>query len=679
MANRVNNNGINAEVNVGGAVKVNVSIGEKARVSENQSKGIFQNVNENYTKNPQHARAGGQNNQGKHTGKDKPKADAPPAQNDAPPVANEDRANDVPRVVTRKMSPDDVEVGGDAALLNRPARGENGQPKPSSQGILNGQGHHKQGNQGQNPPPAQTPTGPSILILPTDQPLNQQTIAAQTNPQTGTTLNVQSSVSARLNSPVVLQATAHDNGNHFGQYKNGQLSAPVTANGSANRQINPSNNHPNLGVNYSVSLNLRADGNQPFGLIRQAVTQVLQRNDVYLSHNTINRLINNQTFQTSTGTFSQTRIALPREVDNFIQTVGRQVLSLLDNSHHNQKLIHQLSKEIAHQLRDNMQTVRQQILKNTDLGALDFKQLNVREKMHVAVELLPQHLPAKAVEPLLHHKAPEVLDGLLLARGLIVPSERAVEVRNLVAAKSSVLPAEVSMTALRDVGQLVKTLIADTAAAKTTANLDLAVQKFVKILLANNELGVLLATITLAAQSQNQGGLVSRSLALAQIYELINQLVQAGEKALKETAAEKNFVQKERNIFAADAVSTVEDFDESKILPAKTHAGEAAGSLRQFLEFNPAFVYDNSTSAFNNPEDARQAQKDFIDLYHNDIAEWLESGKHRFVKEIDFDKPVGVVVERGNDSVFTANTARFVLVRDSSVQGWHFLKSFLVK
>jgi hypothetical protein len=72
-------------------------------------------------------------------------------------------------------------------------------------------------------------------------------------------------------------------------------------------------------------------------------------------------------------------------------------------------------------------------------------------------------------------------------------------------------------------------------------------------------------------------------------------------------------------------------------------------------------------------------QKDFIDLYHNDIAEWLESGKHRFVKDYDFDKPVGVVVERGSDGVFTANTARFVLVRDGSVQGWHFLKSFLVK
>jgi len=299
--------------------------------------------------------------------------------------------------------------------------------------------------------------------------------------------------------------------------------------------------------------------------------------------------------------------------------------------------------------------------------------------MHVAVDLLPQHLPPKVLEHLQNHKPHEVINGLLLARGLIVPNEQAAEIRNLVAFKASVLPSEISMTTMRDVGQLVKILIADTAAAKTTANLDLAVQKFVKILLANNELGVLLATINLAAQSQNQSGLIGRSLALAQIYELINQLIQAGEKALKEAAPEKNALLKDRNIFQSNGLAAAEDFDESKIQLTKLNAHEAAASLRQFLEFSPAFVHDKSTSAFNNPDDARQAQKDFINLYHDDIGEWLESGKHRLVKDYDFDKPVGVVVERGSDRTFTATTARFVLVRDGSVQGWHFLKTFLVK
>jgi hypothetical protein len=641
MANPVNNSGINAKVSVGGALDVDVKIGGAARVSDNQSKGIFENVNENYTKNPNHSRppdnAGDVN--------DAPQSRAGSA--DTPPAQNEDFANDVPRN-NRTNNQDDVETGEDGALINRPARGEDGGAKPSEQGILNGRGHQKTENQGQTQQP-----GPPILILPNDNQGNQQTGTTQTTP------------------PIIFLPNQSDQGKNGGQQNN----PPVFTTGNPNRQ----NNQPNMGVNYSVNLNLRANGNQPFGVIRQVVTQVLRQNDIYLSHNTINRLINNQTFQNPARAFSPTPVNLPRTVNNLFQTIGRQVLSLLDNSHQNHKLIHQISKEISHQIRENIQNARHEILKNTDLGALHFKHLNIREKMHVAVELLPPHLPPKALEHLQNHKADEVLRGLLLTRGLIVPNEQAAEIRNLVAFKSSVLPSEVSMTALRDVGQLVKTLIADTAAAKTTANLDLAVQKFVKILLANNELGVLLATINLATQTQNQGGLVSRSLALAQIYELINQLIQAGEKALREAAPEKNIPPKERNIFQPVGLSALEEADESKILQTRTHAGEVAGSLRQFLEFNPAVIYDNSASAFDNPDDARAARDNFIDLYHDDIAAWLESGKHRFVKDFDFDKPVGVVVERGSDRFFTANRARFVLVRDGSVEGWHFLKSFLVK
>jgi hypothetical protein len=412
-------------------------------------------------------------------------------------------------------------------------------------------------------------------------------------------------------------------------------------------------------------------------LIRAVVDQVLRQSDIYLSHNALNRLINNQTFQNS----GRLQNDLPREINNLVQNVRRQVLSLLDNSAHNHKLIHQISKEIAHQIRDTVHEAKQAFLKNPDLGAAHFKHLNLKEKMHAAVELLPSHLPPKALENLQNHRTPEVLNALLLTRGLVSGNEQPADVRNLVLLKSSVLPAEVSITALRDVGHLVKVLIHDTAAAKTTVNLDLAVQKFVKILIANNELGVLLATVNLAAQSGNKGGLVGRSLALAQIYELINRLIQAGERALREAApdASKKALQKERNIFLPHGLAVIEEADDTQFQLNKFTASDTAGALRQFLEFNPAFVFDRSTSAFNNPDDTRQARQDFVDLYHDDIAAWLESGKHRFVKDFDFDKPVGVIVERGNDRFFTANTARFVLVRDGSVQGWHFLKSFLVK
>lgn len=630
-SNPVNNNGINIKADVGGVVKVDLKVGGTARVSENQSQGIFKSVNDNYTKNPNHSRteatAGDRVQQPQSTAKE----------TGAPPPKTQDTANDRP-ITNRKMDPNNLELGEDTAIVKAGNRGENG--------AGNGRGPHKVGQQGQAQGQTPTTQGPPILQLPADLP------------QTGTTQGT----------PIIY--LPHDNGNHYGQHKN----IPVFTNG--NPQGNQPTFLPTLGVQYSVNQNLIAHNNQPYGVMRQVVNQVLRANNIYLSNNTINRLINNQTFQNSTRGLPP-QANLPQNVNNLIQTIGRQVLSLLDNSHQNQKLIHQLSKEIAHQLRDNIQTARHDIIKNKDLGALEFKHLNVREKMHVAVELLPQHLPAKAMEQLQNHRPQEVLDGLLLTRGLIVPQERAADIRNLVASKTSVLPSEISMTALRDVGQLVKTLIADTAAAKTTVNLDLAVQKFVKILLANNELGVLLATVNLAAQMPGQAGLVSRSLALAQIYELINQLIQAGEKALRD--ADKSVLLKDRNIFQSTGLKALEDLDESKIQLNKHHANEASGALRQFLEFNPAFVNDKSASAFNNPDDARAAQKDFIDFYHNDIAQWLESGKHRFVKDFDFDKPLGVVVERGSEHTFTANTARFVLVRDGSVQGWHFLKSFLVR
>ncbi|HEY0460687.1 MAG TPA: RNase A-like domain-containing protein [Pyrinomonadaceae bacterium] len=640
MANPVNNSGINAQVSVGGALKANVNAGGAARrISDTQSKDIFESVNENYTKNPNHSRPAEQAGDADQSHQNQVKA----GNNSAPPglakdVQEEHAAPPAPNKRTKN-----ADIGEGAALLKTAARGENGDVKSSRQGILNGRGQQKS----QVPPePVETPP---IVILPTDTKGNQTTIETP---------------------PII--APPNGNGNHGGPHNN----AP----GSTVR--NPRINNQNaFGTRFSVDLSLRANGNQPTGVIRNVVNQILRQNDVYLSHNTLNRLISSRTFNNSTRGFNHPAVNLPREVNQLFQTVSRRALSLLDNSRQNHKLIHEISKEIGRELRENVQASKAAIFKTADLRALHFKHLNINEKMEVAVDLLPQHLPEKALAPIQHHQPREVLDAFLLARGLIVPSEKASEIRNLLAAKSSVLPPAISMTALRDVGQLVKTLIADTAAAKTTANLDSAVQKFVKILLANNELGVLLATISLVAQTTNESGLVSRSLALAQIYELINQLIPAGEKALGEAAPEKNILQKERNIFhAAPALSAVDDTDESRAQINKLHAQEAtAGSLRQFLEFNPALVYDKSASAFHNPDDARQARDNFINLHHDDLLAWLESGNHRFVKDFDFDKPVGVVVERGSESVFTATTARFVLVRDGSVQGWHFLKSFLVK
>ncbi len=612
-SNPVNGNGgINANVNLGGGIlKADVNIGGGAKVLNNHGENnAIQNVNENLARNPNHAPTVGQN---QDTANDKTTPNTQTNTNDhtAPP----------------RQQPIDVQEpagGQDGIHVQQNNRGGgNGALNASETGLLNGRGHHKVGHQipGQQTPP--------IVILP-----NQQ-------------------------------------GN--GNTRNGGVQTPPIIffpNGQGN---NPNGNLPTMGVNFSLSLNLLAHGNQSYGVIRNVVTQVLRDNDIYVSRNTINRLISPQTLNNPAKN-------LPHEINSLVQNVSRQVLSILNTSGQNNKLIHQISKDISHQIRNNIQEAKQAFLKNTDFGAVRFEHLNVKEKMHVAVELLPNHLPAKALESIQNHKANEVLNALLLARGLVSANELPAEVRNLVMLKSSVLPSEVSITALRDVGQLVKVLINDTSAAKTTANLDLAVQKFVKILLANNELGVLLATVSLASQAQNQGGLVSRSLALAQIYELINRMIAAGEKALRDASnTSQTALQKDRNIFQSAGLAVVDETDDAQLQLNRQSVSEAAGSLRQFLEFNPAAAFDNSTSAFNNPDDARHAQKDFINLNHDDIAAWLESGNHRLVKDFDFDKPVGVVVERAADGIFNATTARFVLVRDGSVQGWHFLKTFLVK
>jgi hypothetical protein len=270
---------------------------------------------------------------------------------------------------------------------------------------------------------------------------------------------------------------------------------------------------------------------------------------------------------------------------------------------------------------------------------------------------------------------------MLLARGLLMGDENLANLRNFVASQPTILPRDVNLTAMRDVGQLVRVLIADSALAKSSANLDLAVQKFIRILLANNELGVLLASISLASQTRNSSGLVSRSLALAQIYELINRLILAGEKAMKqaELANAAKTLNQESEIGKFLTVASSDGNDENLSQFSKRQINGAESVLRQFLEFNPAFVMDKSVSAFDNSENARQAQQDFVSIYQDDIDRWLRSGNHRLVKEIDLGKPIGIVVERNNSEVFTANVVRMVLVRDSSVQGWHFLKSVLVK
>jgi len=652
MTNPVNKPSLNAKINIGGTVKVNLNVGGSAKASENQNRNAIQSLNHTYTQNPNNARP----EMTARDAKESPQARAENKNNvDSPPVKDNQGDGNQQDFRNNRTNGRNNEKGEDGTQVNRRERGEKGDSNASEQGILNGRGHHKSENTERTPP---------IIVNPNEEKGNQTGKTPRTPPiivlpEKNGEHNGGNQNSPRRNIPPVFFP---QNNNYPNNQRNDRR---------AERQNDHSDDH-SFGRNYSVNQNVRSSGNHN-GVVRQVLNQVLRQNDIYLSSSTLNRL----TEQKSSNTSMQLNI--PREVNVLVQNISRQVVSLLQNSSHQDQLIHDIAKQISSNIHENVQSAKQIILKSSGFDALPFKSLNVQEKLHVAVDLLPRHLPQKTLDTLQNQRTPDIINGLLLARGLVSANEQPADVRNLVASKAVVLPQEISITALRDVGQLVKGLIAETATAKTTPNLDLAVQKFVRILIANNELGVLLATINLASQTQNQGGLISRSLALVQIYDLINRLIQAGEKSLQEAAPEKIAITKDRNIFQTTTHALKDDPEETKLNLNKLHSHETVSGLRQFLEFNPALMHDKTASAFNSREDAHQAQKDFVNFYHNDIENWLKSGNHRFVKDFELEKPVGVVIERGSDAVFSANTARFVLVRDGSVQGWHFLKSFLVK
>lgn len=101
-------------------------------------------------------------------------------------------------------------------------------------------------------------------------------------------------------------------------------------------------------------------------------------------------------------------------------------------------------------------------------------------------------------------------------------------------------------------------------------------------------------------------------------------------------------------------------------------------ALRKQLEYYPHYAYEQQNSIFENRSDAQLGKQLFLNNYYDEIESWLESGKHRFVKDFEFDKPLGMIVDRGQSGFITADTIRVVLVRDGSVDGWHFLRSFVV-
>lgn len=420
----------------------------------------------------------------------------------------------------------------------------------------------------------------------------------------------------------------------------------------------------------------------------EVVKQIFRENDVYLSSKAINNLIEHHDANNSFRPNNSTFVSLPKEIVRLVETIENQILQTSSSPHISHKhASNQVVIEIPQSLDNQIQTAKNLLTKMFGVSdAKHFSQMSIEERMLAAVEIFIKNLPAEMPKNLQSNSVEKVLAGFLLARGLGNSDSRN-STENLLGMMQSAAADKVSLTAMRNFGGLVKILISDAAFAKSTANLETAVQKFARILVAINCLDAVLTAVKLASQNQFAGGNVGKNLAVVQVYELIDRLVSAGKRAMNEAAAEvaqKNAAAKgepdknTRSVFPSGTIAdlTVTEAANKKTGEPKNVAAESA--LREFLEFNPLFAGDKSVSAFENFDTARQAQNDFLNHHQIEIEQWLRSGNHRLVKDIDFEKPIGIVVERDVNDFLSATTARIVLVRDGSAQGWHFLKSFLV-
>lgn len=279
-------------------------------------------------------------------------------------------------------------------------------------------------------------------------------------------------------------------------------------------------------------------------------------------------------------------------------------------------------------------------------------------------QLLLRHIPNDLSKQFQDVTPQKMLDGMILLQLWAGPGGCLDDVQRITNCKPSILPEGMVWANFRDTGLLVAMLLKNAASLNDRSSLDVAVQRFVKLLVAKGELGVLLAAIQLTAEARSGRMSLSRVAALVQVYELIGQLVRNAERAMKEAAPPKptELARTERGLAFSAALES----------------NEAEAALRQYLAFNPAAKADSGASAFFSEQLAETSARIAVDSSQKEIVDWLGSGRHRFVTEVDLGKPIGIVIDRLSDVCFTASQIRVVLVRDGSVLGWHILRSSLV-
>ena len=249
---------------------------------------------------------------------------------------------------------------------------QNNADAPATRGNNgNHYGQLKNGNQGQ-PPKGNTP--PTVNTPPIIEPQNQ-------NPKTQTanlpTVNTPPFNPGQPNpTPTTNLPTVN--------------TPPIIQNPNQTNNPHPRQNQPYPQWNPPVIITTRTfNPNTPNGVLRNAVVEILRQNDIYLSRSVINNLVGNQN---SHG--NNKALNIPVEVRVLVQTVANQLSNTLNNSTPpNHQFIRQVSTEISNQLQTQINSARNVLLYAPQPDAKHFSNLNIQERVFLAVELMFRHLP----------------------------------------------------------------------------------------------------------------------------------------------------------------------------------------------------------------------------------------------------------------------------------------------
>jgi hypothetical protein len=647
-----NSTGTNATLNA--HAKIDAAPGLPKQNSE-----AFQQVNQQLSKNTPNAP--NQNNGGAHGN-----SEGNQGQGNSAHAALQGDANVAPR--------------GNGNHYGHQNRGSSDAPQNNgNQGNGNAYGHHK--NDGGQPNP------PNSLNINIDFSTGNQT-SGNNRTGNGNQTGQHNQSTSPGNQTGSNNQTSNNNqtGNSNQASGNNQTTARGHLNYSAPPASRTQSSSLNLNLNLNLSLGNSNNGNHN-GIVRSVLNNVLRQNDIYLNQNVIRHFVNETVAKTAhdNGNHygSRQNVSIPPAVTQIVQTIKTQIVSVLNNvpahfNHGHIRVTIQNSPELASLIQTSKNVLHQ------NFGAKQFINLNLHARMHIAAEMILHNLhnlPTSPQHILRNQSSKQIFNALLLACGFAVSADKFASLRNIFDAKKYPLPFQVPPVVIRNLGHAVKALMVEARLAETPADLEAAVQKFVRVLSGKNNLEALASAVKLAEHLGAKTGAEAKLPVPDEIANLVKYLILAGDKALQSVAdafdmAEGEMLSPKNTANPADAADI--DRDLGRIWASDSPA-EAESALRRQLDINPFFLNDRAASAFDTPSEAARAQEEFTNRYRHEIDQWLQSGNHRFVKDLELDKPVGIVVVRGTSGYFTADRARIVLVRDGSVQGWHFLKSFLVK